>query len=89
LKTNNSTSSISKHLNPKSDENLIKIVSIKKYKQNTIEASKNGSGYGKSPNLLIVSKIKDKTTTAVFDFSKYKLCLIDSPSEMKAKRRIQ
>ena len=79
----------SKLLNPRSSENLIKIVSIKKYKQNTIEAIKNGSGYGKSPNLLTVSKIKDKTITAVFDFSKYKLCLIDSASEMKAKRIIQ
>ena len=49
---------------------------------------KNGSGYGKNPNLPTLRRTKDNTIIAVFDFSKYKLCLIDNIIEMKAKKII-
>jgi|TARA_B110000008_G_C16861328_1_gene520886 hypothetical protein len=64
-------------------------VSIEKYKQNTIETTKNGLGLGKNTNLLTLSRIKNKTIMAVFDLSKYKLCLIDNVREINAKKIIK
>jgi hypothetical protein len=45
-------------------------VSIEKYKQNTIEATKNGLGLGNNANLVTLSRIKNKTIMVVFDLSK-------------------
>tara|TARA_B110000259_G_C13884959_1_gene350549 strand:+ start:248 stop:442 length:195 start_codon:yes stop_codon:yes gene_type:complete len=64
-------------------------VSIEKYKQNTIETTKNGFGLGKNTNLLTLSRIKNKTIMAVFDLSKYKLCLIANVREINAKKIIK